>query len=82
MSKKSSRSFQKNAKNKKKTTAANKTIKDTVKQSLKRAFLQKFFDKTTDEVVKRVRSLCIPEFKAKGYKIYFDANSKILEKIN
>ena len=75
--------FKKNPKNKnKETTAANKTIKDIVKQSLKRALPHKFFDKTTDEAVKCLRSLCIPEFKAKGYKIHFDANSEILEKIN
>ena len=35
-----------------------------------------------DEAVKRLKSLIIPEFKAKGNKICYEAYNKVLEKIN
>ena len=38
--------------------------------------------KLKHEVVKRLRSSSIPEFKATGNKIRFEANNKILEKID
>ena len=43
---------------------------------------QKFLHETIDEIAKRLKSSIIPEFKAKGNKICFEANNKILEKIN
>ena len=64
------------------TNAATKTIDITVKQSLKKAPRQEFLEKMKDERVKRLTSLSIPEFKAKGNKIRFEANNVIPEKIN
>ena len=43
---------------------------------------QEFLDKTTDEVVKRLESLGIPEIKVSGNKSRFEANNEILEEIN
>ena len=63
-------------------SAANKTLDETVKQSLKQALPQEFLDKATDEAIKRLKSASIPEFNAKGNKIWFTANNEILEKIN
>ena len=42
---------------------------------------QEVLDKTTDEAVKRLRCLCIPEFIAKGNKIRFESSNEILEEI-
>ena len=63
-------------------SASSKNIVDTVKQSLKRALPLEFLEKTTDEKVKLLISAGIPEFKAKGNKIGFEASNEILEKIN
>ena len=35
-----------------------------------------------EEAAKRLRSLCIPEFKAKCNKIHFEANNEILGNVN
>ena len=43
---------------------------------------QEFQDKTTDEAIKHLKSLSIPEFKAEGNKSRSEANNKILEEIN
>ena len=43
---------------------------------------QEFLDKTTDEVVKRLESLGIPEIKVSGNRSRFEANNEILEQIN
>ena len=50
--------------------------------SLKRALPQEFFDKTTNETIQRIKSSTIPEFKSKGNKIRYKANSNVLEKID
>ena len=44
------------------TVTAFKTIEQTVWESLKRALPEAFVDKTTDEAVKRIKSLTVPEF--------------------
>ena len=55
---------------------------DTSRQGLNRTFPQTFLDKTMEEAAKRLRSLCIPEFKAKRNKIHFEANNEILGNVN
>ena len=64
------------------TATAVKTIEQTVRESLKRALPEDFVDKTTDEAVKRIKSLTVPEFKNKGNKNRYEANSSIMEKID
>lgn len=49
---------------------------------MKRALRQRFLEKTTDELVKPLKSLSIPEFKAKSNKSLSEANNEILEKIS
>ena len=51
------------------TVTAVKTIEQIVRESLKRALPEDFVDKTTDEAVKRIKSLTVLEFKNKGNKI-------------
>ena len=64
------------------TATAVKTVEQTVRESLKRALTEDFVDKTTDEAVKRIKSLTVPEFKNKGNKTRYEANSSIMEKID
>ena len=64
------------------TAAAVKTIEQTVRESLKRALPKDFVDKTTDEAVKRMKSSAVPELKNKGNKIRYEANNRIMEKID
>ena len=64
------------------TAAAVKTIEQTVLESLKRALPEDFIDKTTGEVVKRFKSSTVQEFKNKGNKIRYEANSSIMKKID
>ena len=49
-------------------------------ESLKRALPEDFVDKTTDEVVKRIKSLTVPEFKNKENKIKYEANDNIMDR--
>ena len=62
------------------TSAVTRTLEDTIKPSMKRALPQEFLDRTTDEAVKRLKSSSIRECNAKGKKIRFEGNSKILKK--
>ena len=64
------------------TATAVKTIQQAVRESLKRTLTEDFVDKTTDEVVKRIKSSTVPEFKNKGNKIRYEANNSIMEKID
>ena len=63
------------------TATAVKTIQQAVRESLKRTLTEDFVDKTTDEVVKRIKSSTVPEFKNNGNKIKFEANNSIMEKM-
>ena len=49
-------------------------------ESLKRALPEDFVDKTTDEVVERIKSLTVPEFKNKENKIKYEANDNIMDR--
>ena len=53
-----------------------------MQESFKRALPDDFVDKTTDEAVKRIRSLTVPEFENKGNKIRYEPNNSIMEKID
>ena len=64
------------------TATAVKTIEQTVRDSLKRVLPEYFVDKMTDEVVKRMKSSTVPEFKSKGNKIRYEANNSIMENID
>ena len=64
------------------SVTATKTIEQAVRDSLKRAFPHEFLDKTTDETIKQIKSLTIPEFKGKGNKIRYKVDNNILQKID
>lgn len=49
---------------------------------LKGALPQELIYKTTDEPVKRLKSLSISEFKKKGCKIRFETSNNVMEKID
>ena len=60
------------------SSTSTKTIEHAVRDSLKTALPQEFLDKTR----KRIESSTIREFKSKGNKIRYEANSNILEKMD
>ena len=51
------------------TVTAVKIIEQTVRESLERTLPEDFVEKPTDEAVKRIKSLTVPELKNKGNKI-------------
>ena len=64
------------------SSTSTKTIEHAVRDSLKTALPQEFLDKTTYDTRKRIESSTIREFKSKGNKIRYEANSNILEKMD
>ena len=62
------------------SSTATKTIEQAVRE--KRALPQECLDKTSDERLKRFKSSTIPEFKSKGNKTHYEANTNILGKID
>ena len=61
------------------SSTVTKTIEQAVRE--KRALPQECLDKTSDERLKRFKSSTIHEFKSKGNKTHYEANTKFSEKL-